>query len=342
MQVYPNRFADTLAAGLKPCYLIFGDEPQQKFEIIDALRTKAKQNGVDERTVLVADGEFSWHTLLETTQTMSLFSDRQLIELELPTGKPGAEGSKVLQQIAPTLGEDTLLIVHGPKIGKDVQKSKWFKVLDEHGIHSLCYPLEGKPLMAWINNQLNQSGVQVSQSGARLIADFCEGNLLAAKQEIDKLALQYGNQHIDDDTLEYAIVDQSRYNVFQLIDVMLEGNAQRCVRMLYRLESEGLEPNIVIWALIREWQTLTNLLAARESQQSIQWQRFGIWRNRQGYYENALQRLDKTTLSHIRDALMAADHSFKQESIARPYVKLCHLCMLFLGMPLTSLPLTEA
>ncbi|GGW77187.1 DNA polymerase III subunit delta [Alteromonas halophila] len=342
MQVYPNRFNDTLSKGLKPCYLIFGDEPQQKFEIIEALRSAAREQGFDERTVLVADNEFSWQTLLEATQSLSLFSARQLIELELPTGKPGSEGSKTLQQVAPLLGEDTLLVVHGPKIGKDVQKSKWFKTLDEHGIHSLCYPLEGKPLMAWIGNQLNVAGVAVSPQGARLIADFCEGNLMAARQEIDKLALLYPGQQVDDAALERAIVDQSRYNVFQLVDVMLEGNAQRCIKMLYRLESEGLEPNIVIWALIREWQTLTNLVTARESQGSIQWQRHGIWRNRQGFYESALQRLDKARLSEIREALSQADHLFKQEAVTRPYVKLCHLCMLFLGMPVNTLPVAEA
>ncbi len=342
MQVYPNRFSDTLSQGLKPCYLIFGDEPQQKLEAIEAVRRTAREQGVDERTVLVADGEFSWQTLLETTQSLSLFSDRQLIELELPTGKPGTEGSKVLQQIAPSLGDDTLLVVHGPKIGKDVQKSKWFKVLDERGIHCLCYPLEGKSLMAWVNNQLTLAGVTVQPSGARLIADFCEGNLLAARQEIEKLVLLYGNTAIDDDALERAMVDQSRYNVFQLIDVMLDGDAQRCIRMLYRLESEGLEPNIVIWALIREWQTLTNLTDARDSRTPIQWQRFGIWRNRQGYYEKALNRLDKARLSHIREVLSQADHAFKQQSIPRPYVKLCHLCMLFLGLPLSTLPFVDA
>lgn len=341
MQIYPNRFRDTLKQGLKPCYLIFGDEPQQKFEVMEAIRQTAREDGVDERTVLVADGEFSWHTLQETTQSLSLFSARQLIELELPTGKPGAEGSKVLQQVAPLLGEETLLVVHGPKIGKDVQKSKWFKALDEHGMHTLCYPLEGKALMAWLQQQLTQAGVRVSPDGMRLIADYCEGNLLAAKQEIDKLALQFGQQQIDDDALERAIVDQSRYNVFQLIDVMLEGDAQRCIKMLYRLESEGLEPNIVIWALTREWQTLTNLVDARERQTSIQWQRFGIWRNRQGFYERALQRLDKAALGHVGEVLSQADQIFKQQVVPRPYVKLCHLCMLFLGLPLTSLPLTE-
>ncbi|MEW9796733.1 DNA polymerase III subunit delta [Alteromonas sp. CYL-A6] len=342
MQIYPNRFADELKKGLKPCYLIFGDEPQQKFEMIDALRQRAREDGFDERTVLVADSGFSWNTLLEATQTLSLFSARQLIELELPTGKPGTEGSKALQEVADTLSSDTLLVIHGPKIGKDVQKGKWFKVLDGIGAHSLCYPLEGKSLSTWIQQSLNQNNIRTSPAGVRMIADFCEGNLLAAKQEIEKLALQYPGQEISEQQLEEAIVDQSRFNVFQLVDVMLQGDAQRCIRMLYRLESEGLEPNIVIWALIREWQTLTSLKAAAAEGQPVQWQRFGIWKNRQAGYQQALNRLSDAQLAHIRDALSRADQAFKQQTVMRPYVELCHLCMLFLGMPLTTLPFMVA
>lgn len=339
MLVYPNRIAQELQSGLKPCYLIFGDEPQQKFDIIQRIRDVAREAGFDERTVLVADKEFSWNQLLDATQAMSLFSDKKLIELELPTGKTGTEGSKVLQDVASGLSNDTLLLVHGPRIGKDVQKGKWFKALDAIGIHSLCYPLEGKQLHSWIQEQLAQHQLQVSPSGVRIIAEFCEGNLLAAKQEIDKLSLLYPASRIDESQLEAAMVDQSRYNVFQLVDVMLNGEQQRCVKMLYRLESEGIEPNILIWALIREWQTLWTLKHQMHSGQTVQWQRHGIWRNRQGFYQAALSRLTLESLSHIRDQLQLADFQFKQQTIARPFVKLCHLCMLFLGIPLSHIPL---
>lgn len=339
MQVYPNRFSQELNNGLKPCYLIFGDEPQQKFDIIDVLRSQARAAGFNERTVLVADKEFSWNQLLDATQSMSLFSDKQLIELELPSGKPGTEGSKILQSVAPMLDDNTLLLVHGPRIGKDVQKAKWFKVLDAVGVHSICYPLEGKHLTGWLQEQLRGHALTASPAGIQLIADFCEGNLLAAKQEIDKLALLYPGATVTDEQIEAAIVDQSRFTVFQLIDVMLSGEQQRCVKMLYRLESEGIEPNIIIWALLREWQTLWTLKQQLQAGQSVQWQRHGIWRNRQAYYQAALARLSLTQLNQIRDQLQQADFVFKNQTLPRPFVKLCHLCMLFLGVPLHSIPL---
>ncbi|QPG04396.1 DNA polymerase III subunit delta [Salinimonas marina] len=338
MQVYPNRFHEQLSQGLQSCYLLFGDEPQQKFSMMNAVREQARKQGFEERTVLVADKDFSWSQLLEATQAMSLFSSMILIELELPTGKPGTEGSKMLQSVAEGLSSDILLLVHGPKIGKDVQKAKWFKALDAIGVHSICYALEGRQLHSWIQQTLQQFNVKADAVTVALIADFCEGNMLAAHQEIEKLALVYAGQTVTREQVEQIIVDQSRFTVFQLIDVMLSGEQQRCVKMLYRLESEGIEPNIVIWALIREFQLLWKLKTLQEQNQPVSWQRFGIWRNRQGCYENALARLSKPVLAQIREQLKDADVAFKQNQVVRPYVKLCHLCMLFMGVPLT-LPL---
>lgn len=338
MQVYPNRFAASLAEGLKPVYLIFGDEPQQKQEILDGIRSQAQQQGFDERTVLCAEGDFRWGQLVEATQAMSLFSAAQLIELELPTGKPGTEGSKTLIEVAGNLSPDTLLVIHGPRIGKDVQRTKWFKALDNLGVHSIVYPLEGQQLITWIKQKLQANQLSVDSLAVKLIADFCEGNLLAAKQEIDKLALLHPDGGaLSAQEVEQAIVDQSRYTAFQLIDTMLSGDSTKTVKILMRLESEGLEPNIVLWAMIREWQTLWKLRSKLDKGEMVEWQKLGIWKNRQPLYQSALSRLDKSQLASLRDTLSQADSVFKQESVIRPFVKLCHLCMMFLGMPVSNL-----
>lgn len=333
MQVYPNRFENEIAGPLKPCYMLFGDEPHQKLSMLQAVRRRAREQGFDERTVFVADKDFSWTQLIEATQTLSLFSSAQIIELELPTGKPGTEGSKILQDVAPSLGQDVLLVVHGPKIGKDVQRAKWFKALDEIGVFSLAYPLEGKQLDAWLKQTLNAFSLSADADVTHLIAEFTEGNMLAAYQEIEKLALVYQGQHLNRQQVEAVIVDQSRFNVFQLVDVMLSGDQQRCVKMLYRLESEGIEPTIVLWALAREWQLLWKLKQMLNRHETIQWQRHGIWRNRQAGYQAALSRLSVASLAALRDQLRDADIAFKQNQVVRPYVKLCHLALLFMGMP---------
>lgn len=342
MQVYPDRFKQTLKNGLKGCYLLFGDEPQQKFEILETLRSTARQQGFDERTVLVADGDFSWSQLIDATQSMSLFAARQLIELELPTGKPGTEGAGVLTDLAAGLSADTLLIIHGGKIGKDVQRTKWFKALDAIGAFTICYPLEGNQLHKWVQERLQAESFHFSPACVKYIADFSEGNLMAAAQEIEKLSLAYPDKQLNEERLTSALVDQSRYTVFQLVDIMLQGDRTRCVKILQRLESEGIEPNIIIWALIREWQTLWKLNHLQGSGQTITWPKLGIWRNRQGFYQQAMQRLSKNDLMLIGEQLTDADQLFKQTSVVRPYVKLCHLCLLFTGVPLGHMAFAES
>jgi DNA polymerase-3 subunit delta len=339
MQVYPNRFSVSASAALKPFYLIFGDEPQQKLECIEQIRQAAQGQGFDERQSLLVDSQFSWDSLIEATQTLSLFSDRQMIELELPTGKPGAEGSKVLSLLAQQLSPDVLLVIHGGKIGKDVQNTKWFKALDKHALYVPCYPLEGNALFQWMNQQMQSAGLQPSIQISQLLVDYCEGNLLAAKQEIQKLLLLYPNGKPSLKQVEQAVVDQSRFTVFHLVDVLLAGDATKAVKMLYRLESEGVEPAIIIWALTREWQTLQAIMFDRQQGKSINWNQHRIWKNRQGLYQSALQRLTLNHLRLLQQKLAEFDNAIKQTQISRPYVELCHLCLLFIPYSLHDLPL---
>ncbi|MGJ8681524.1 DNA polymerase III subunit delta [Paraglaciecola sp.] len=342
MQVYPNRFSLQDDSPLKPFYLIFGDEPQQKLECLERIRKTALQQGFDERQSLVVDNQFSWDSLIEATQTLSLFSNRQIIELELPTGKPGAEGSKVLSAIAQQVNPDVLLVIHGGKIGKDVQNTKWFKAVDKNAIYVPCYPLEGNALHQWLNQQMQLLGMQTSPQICQLLVDYCEGNLLAAKQEIQKLMLLYPNGDPTLEQVEQAVVDQSRFTVFHLIDVILSGDGQKTVKMLYRLESEGIEPNIILWALTREWQTLNGLLFDKQQGKNINWNQHRIWKNRQSLYQSALQRLSLENLQIIQTKLSEFDCAIKQSQILRPYVELCHLCLLFMPYPLDKLPLDYA
>ncbi|TDF42357.1 DNA polymerase III subunit delta [Alteromonadaceae bacterium M269] len=341
MQVYPNRFFDTDKGTLKFCYLVFGDEPQQKLDIIDNLRQRAKEQGFDERQSLVADSQFDWSVLIEASQSLSLFSSRQMIELELPTGKPGTEGGKVLTQMANDASPDTLLVIHGPKAGRDVQNAKWFKSLDKQGIFVPCFPLEGRQLQQWITQRMSASGLAHTPDIIKLLSDYCEGNLLAARQEIEKLTLLYPQGDITLKQVEGALVDQSRFNVFQLIDLLLTGEIQKAVKVLCRLESEGIEPNIILWALCREQQTLSHIQFAREQGQPLAnvWNELRIWKSRQNLYQAAINRLSTYHIAQMQNKLAEADSLFKSEQIEKPYVMLCHLCLLFMPAALDNIAL---
>ncbi|WP_438865012.1 DNA polymerase III subunit delta [Neptunicella sp.] len=341
MQVYPNRFAEHLNGQLKPFYLIFGDEPQQKIEAIEQLRHAARQQGFDERQSLQVDSQFQWHSLIEASQSMSLFSSRQMIELELPSGKPGTEGSKTLVTVAEHTNPDTIIVLHGDKIGRDVQNSKWFKTLDKQGVYVPCYPVEGRQLQQWIANRLRLRQIHTSAEAIALLAEHCEGNLLAAQQEIDKLPLLFPDGQIDFKQLQQAIGDHARFNVFQLVDVLLSGDINKTIKMLYRLESEGIEPVVVLWALTREWQTLYELKFAQQQGQSLSqlYKTMRIWQSRQSLYSAALQRLSLSDIELMQPKLAALDQGLKQSAIARPFVELSHLCLLFMPMPLAQIQL---
>ncbi|MFT7217454.1 MAG: DNA polymerase-3 subunit delta [Paraglaciecola sp.] len=334
MQVYPNRFGASLQRGLQPFYMIFGDEPQQKLQAIADIRRYAKAQGFDERQSLVVDNQFSWNSLLEATQTLSLFSNRQYIELELPTGKPGTEGAKILTALSQQANPDILLVIHGAKIGKDVQSSKWFKSVDKIGVYVPCYPLDANQLQQWLAKEMKHQGLDPAVNTCQLLTEFCEGNLLAAKQEIEKLMLLYPDGKPTIKQVEQAVVDQSRFNVFQLVDVLLAGDGQKAVKMLYRLESEGVEPNIILWALVREWQVLQGLVLSQQQGKTINWHQLRIWKNRQALYLSAIGRLNLAHLNQLQQKLAIMDQALKQSMVPRPYVELCHLCLLFIPMPL--------
>lgn len=339
MQVYPNRFFDSANGPLKFCYLIFGDEPQQKLDVIDLLRSKAKQQGYDERQSLVADSQFEWSTLLQASQSLSLFSSRQMIELELPTGKPGAEGGKILTQMAEQADPDTLLIVHGPKAGRDVQNAKWFKTLDKQGIFVPCFPLEGRQLQQWVSQKLVSANLSQSSDIVKLISDYCEGNLLAARQEIEKLQLLYPSGDLSIKDVERTLIDQSRFNVFQLIDLLLTGEIRKAVKVLCRLESEGVEPNIILWALCKEQQTLSQIHFAKRQGKPLNnvWNELRIWKSRQNLYQAAISRLSNHQVEQMQQTLANADNMFKGSHIEKPYVMLCHLCLLFMPAALDNI-----
>lgn len=174
-----------------------------------------------------------------------------------------------------------------------------------------------------------------------LLADFSEGNLLAAKQEIEKLALIYADsgKQVDEKVLAACMVDQSRFTVFQFVDDLLAGDIQKAIKILYRLESEGVEPNIILWNLIKEAQTLAECQAMQSLEGNINFMKLRIWQNKQALYQNALQRLTPSHLSLLNTHLQQADLILKSETTARPYILLSHLALLFLPAPLQNMPL---
>lgn len=337
MLVQPDKFQHQAAATDKHSYMVFGDEPQQKMMALDAVRHAVYAKGFTERTRLCVETGFDWRDLEDAYRALSLFSPQQFIEIELTSNKLSAEGAKGLITLAGQISPDLIVLIHGPALNKDAQKAKWFAALDKVSLTCLVYPLDERQLTQWIRQQMASRGLGQDAASAAAIAQCCEGNMLAAAQEIEKLCLQFDGQTPSTEDIIAAVTQQSRYTLFQFIDCLLQGETKRAMRILGSLESEGVEPNYILWALVREWQILWEAKTLERQQRPINWLSFGVWRQRQAFYLAALSRLQPSQLISIQTQLVTADQAFKQSTMCRPFVVIAHLSMMFLGYPLNHL-----
>lgn len=294
--------ADQLAAhlqrGLASLYLIYGDEPLLALEAADAIRAKARQEGHAEREVFTVESGFSWQTLLASSNSLSLFATRRIIEIRIPTGKPGIEGGQALQDYCTRLPDDTISVVTCPKLDKQAQATKWFKALEQAGTAIPVYPVERSRLPQWIALRLAAQKQRADATTLQFLADRVEGNLLAAHQEIQKLGLLFPEGPLNFDQVREAVLDVSRYDVFNLSDAMLAGDAVRLVRILDGLKGEGVAPTLALWALTQEIRTLARIKLGQGKgvplPQLLRDAR--VWESRQGLMQRALGRLSQNRL----------------------------------------------
>lgn len=322
MRIYPEKLQAQLQKQLLPVYLVSGDEPLLMQECCDAIRKAARDQDCDERELIDAGVRgFKWDELFHSGNSLSLFAQRKLIELRLPSGKPGAEGSKALCEYLDTAsGDDVLLIVSG-KIDKQSTNSKWYKALDAAGATIQVWPIDSRNLPGWLQQRVRNAGMEIEREALDLLCERVEGNLLAAVQEVEKLQLLAENDQITIQTITAAVSDNARYNVFDMTDCALQGNVSASLRMLHGLRAEGSEPPVVLWALAREIRTLyTAQLACdggQSPQQALSAQR--VWKNRLSIMQSALNRHNTRTLGELLEQLSQVDGCIKGYASGKPW-----------------------
>ena len=315
MQTRPDQLSAVLARGLKPLYTVFGDEPLLAQEAADTIRTAARAAGYVERKVFNVSGQhFDWSGVQGAAQAMSLFAERQLIEIRIPSGKPGKDGSEALQRYCAQLGDDVLTLVQLPRLDGQQTKSAWFAALDNAGITVRVEPVERKALPAWIAQRLalQNQRVQSGEPGQRTLAYFAdrvEGNLLAAHQEIQKLALLHPAGELSFEQIESAVLDVARYEVFKLGEAVLAGNAARALRMLDGLRAEGEAPVLVHWTLTEDIRALQRVKAALAAGRPLPlaMSEARVWGAKQRLIESAVQRLEEQQLFELVQAASVCD-----------------------------------
>jgi DNA polymerase III subunit delta len=292
VKISANQLSQHLGKSLSSCYLVSGDEPLLVQEVLDAIRQKARQGGFDSRELHVATSGFDWDELIAAAGSMSLFAEKRIIELQLPTGKPGRQGSAAIVDMIARTGPDLLFIVRTPKLDRGTAASKWAKALEAAGVLVQIWPIGLRELAPWIHGRMRAAGLQPDRDAVRLIVDRVEGNLLAAQQEIEKLRLICGEGPVSAEDADTAVADSSRFDVYKLVDAAVAGDAKRAVRILGGVRAEGTEAVIVMWALTRELRVLAALADSVQKGADLgsALQKARVWQNRQSMVRSCVSR----------------------------------------------------
>lgn len=265
MRISSDQLTQHLARGLKPLYAVFGDEPLLSLEATDRIRAKARAEGYTEREVLTAESGFKWTQLAMAASSQSLFASLKLLEIRIPNGKPGVEGGAALQAFCSNLPADTVTLIYLPEIDWRAQKAGWFEALDRGGVTVESKAVSRKALPQWLAARLKAQGQEADNEALAFVADKVEGNLMAAFQEVQKLALLFPPGPISFEQIREAVLDVARYDVFSLGEAMLDGDAVRLSRMLEGLKGEGAAPPMALWAVAEEIRAIGRVLEASAS-----------------------------------------------------------------------------
>jgi len=292
MELRPDRLERQLASEpLRPVYLVAGGEPLLVQEAADAIRARARAQGFNEREVLDAEGSFDWNALTMGVAALSLFATQRLFDLRLPTGKPGKDGSEAIQAYCANPPPDTVLLVTAQDWSKS-HAGKWSEAIARAGHVVPVWPVKPHELLDWLGKRLHQRGLAASPAAVAMLAERVEGNLLAAAQEVDKLALLSPGTALDEDAMARFVADSARFDVFKLVESALAGDALRASRMLRALRAEGEQVPGLLPILAMEILRLGQLarVAADGGNVMSAMREARVWESKQALYRRAIDR----------------------------------------------------
>lgn len=313
MRLRGEQLEAHLARELKPVYVLSGDEPLLIDEAAAALRRAARARGYGERQVSQVEAGFHWPTWLASFDSLSLFASRRLVELHIPSGKPGVEGAKALEAWSAQPPPDTLLVVFLPRADKTMQKARWFAALEQAGVLVQVWAPEPGRLPAWIGERLARHGLDAAPDALSWIAARVEGNLLAAHQELEKLALLLPPGPVSLNAARDAVRDVARYDAGDLADALLTGDPLRYGRIADSLAAEGEAPPLAIWLVAQELRTLYRLaqgLRQGESAPAVL-ARLKVWESRKTILLQAAKRYPFERVARAMRGIARADRAAK-------------------------------
>lgn len=324
MKISGDSLPPQLARGLSSTYLISGDEPLLVNEAADAVRARARSEGFTERELHVIERGFDWQALLADSRAMSLFASRKIIEIRMTNPTPGDQGAQALIELATQPCPDNLVLIVTGKMDGRVQGSKWVSAIEKQGVVVQVWPIELARLPAWIRERLSRHKLMADLSAAGLLAERVEGNLLAAHQEVEKLALLLPPGPVTAEVVLEAVADSARYDVLQLGEAAMRGATARALRILEGLRGEGIDAVLVLWAVNKDlqWLARAQYLMSRGQSADSAMNAIYVWRPRQAAMKQALARLNAAAVRNLILDAERVDRSIKGCASFDPWVEL--------------------
>jgi DNA polymerase-3 subunit delta len=314
-----------LAQRLLPAYLVSGDEPLLAGEAADAVRARARSAGFSEREVHFIERASDWDEVRAAARNLSLFGARRLVEIRLASARPGAAGNAALLALLAARDPDLLLLVIAPRLDREAQGAEWVRAIDGQGGWLQVWSVDAPRLAAWLRNRARKLGLEVSDEALEPLAGRTEGNLLAAHQELSKLAWLVPGGTVNADTVLASVADSARFDVFQLGDAALAGETARALRMLAGLRAEGTEPTLALWALTR---ALRDLWTARAEGSAPP-----AWQRRSAALARGLERAPRLSFAALALRAARADRMIKGRLTGDAWDELALLAAELCGQP---------
>jgi DNA polymerase III subunit delta len=306
LKLTPDSLASHLEQRLLPAYLVSGDEPLLTGEAADAIRARARAEGFTERDVHFLERGSDWDDVRASAGNLSLFGSRRLLELRLPTSRPGVAGNNALLSLLQREDPDTLILIVAPRLDRDAQGTQWFKALEARGGWVAVWPVEAGRLAGWLRGRCRRLRLQLDDGAVALLAERTEGNLLAAHQELEKLRLLAPAGAITADTVLASVADSARFDVFRLSEAVLSGEAERALRVLAGLRAEGTEQTLVLWALTKALRDIWGAVSSPGGGGAR-----GAWQRQAAALEKAVRRAPRLSFRALTLRAARADRMIK-------------------------------
>ena len=334
MKLTPDALSTHLEQQLLRGYLISGDEPLLTGEAADAVRARARAQGFTERDVHFLERGSDWNDVRASAGNLSLFGSRRLVEIRMPSGKPGVAGGAALVALLEAADPDTIFLILTPRLDRDAQGAAWVKAVEQHGAWIQVWPIDADRLVPWLRARARRLGLDIQSDGLELLAERIEGNLLAAHQELEKLKLLAPGGPITADTILASVADSARFDVFQLGEAVLAGDTERALRMLAGLRAEGIEATLVLWALAKAVRDLWGVASAPPGSRPKAWGR------QAAALEQGARRASRLPFAALATRAGRADRMVKGRLLGDAWDEMALLAVEICGRPSLRSPAT--